>query len=102
MVLSLVSGVPDLTVSSLLAEAMRRPSGLNATPYTVLVCPLSVSVSRPVTASQILTVPSPLPDASRLPSGLNATLDGTRVSLERERYLAGDGIPDLDRRIVAG
>ena len=42
--------------SSQLAEAMRRPSGLNATPVTTPVCPLSVSVSCPEPASQTLTV----------------------------------------------
>ena len=45
-----------LTVQSSLAEAMRRPSVLNATALTGLVCPLSVSVSSPELASQILTV----------------------------------------------
>ena len=49
------------------------PSGLNATPVTLPVCPLSVSSSWPVAASQSLTVWSPLAEARRLPSGLNAT-----------------------------
>ena len=39
----------------------------------------------------------------RRPSGLNATpSDVAGVSLERERLLAGAGVPDLDRLIVAG
>ena len=49
------------------------PSGLNATPVTPSVCPLSVSSSWPVAASQTLTVSSQLAEARRLPSGLNAT-----------------------------
>src|SRR5262249_35094197 len=36
------------TVRSALAEARRRPSGLNATPLTGPVCPLRVRVSRAV------------------------------------------------------
>ena len=58
---------------------MRRPSGLNATPFTRMVCPLSVSVSWPVTASQILTVVSSLAEAMRRPSELNATSNTASV-----------------------
>ena len=66
------SGIPDLDRPSLLAEAMRRPSGLNATPMTSSVCPLNVSASCPEPASQTLTVLL-LAEAMRRPSGLNAT-----------------------------
>ena len=45
-----------LTVWSSLADAMRLPSGLNATPETNPVWPLSVNLSRPLAASQTLTV----------------------------------------------
>ena len=62
-----------LTVPSTLAEAMRVPSGLNATPKTQLACPLSVSTSSPVAASQTFTDLSSLAEAMREPSGLNAT-----------------------------
>lgn len=44
------------TVPSRLAEAMRWPSGLNATRQTVLVWPRRVRASRPVVASQTFTV----------------------------------------------
>ena len=54
-------------------------------------------------ASQTLTVRSSLAEAMRRPSGLNATpLTDVGVSLERERLLAGAGVPDLHRLIAAG
>ena len=53
---------------------MRLPSGLNATLVTGSVCPLSVSISVPLSASHTLTVLSQLPLTMRLPSGLNDTL----------------------------
>ena len=57
-----------------LPETIRRPSGLKATLVTRIVCPLSVSVSWPVAASQTFTVLSSLPETIRRPSGLKATL----------------------------
>src|SRR5262249_43520110 len=71
------------TVRSALAEARRRPSGLNATLVIQNECPLSTRTSWPEFASQIHTSPgtvgatrdrSPPPAARYLPSGLNATL----------------------------
>src|SRR5262249_24080650 len=56
------------------ALIMRWPSGLNTTPRTGPVCPLSVSSSCQVPASQSLTVSSKLALVRRLPSGLNVTL----------------------------
>ncbi len=53
----------------------RRPSGLNATAETVLVCPLNGSETGwPVSAFHSRTVLSLPPLTSRCPSGLNATL----------------------------
>ncbi len=55
-------------------EAMRVPSGLNATPVTPTEYPGSVRVPWPLAASHSLTVPSPgLVEAMRVLSGLNAT-----------------------------
>ena len=51
-----------------------RPSGLDATLVTSVLCPSSVQRCAPVTASQIRMVSSPLPLASVRPSGLKATL----------------------------
>ena len=65
-------GVPEPDGLSSLPEAMRVPSGLNATVFTG-----RHGVGRwvwPVTASQSRTVWSRLPEAIRVPSGLNATL----------------------------
>src|SRR2546429_117211 len=62
------------TVWSSLPEAIRLPSGENATQSTKLVCPLSVRTSCPVWASHTFTVWSPLPEAIRFPSSENATL----------------------------
>src|SRR5262245_52433365 len=62
------------TVPSSLAEAMRLPSGLNATLSTQPVCPLRVSASNPIRASHTFTVLSSLPDTMRVPSAENATL----------------------------
>ncbi len=47
-----------LRVPSSLAEAIRVPSGLNATPRTAAVCPRSVNNSSPEVKSQIFTVRS--------------------------------------------
>ena len=55
------------------AEAIRLPSGLNATLKISPVCPLSVRISRPLGMSHSFTVRSELA-ARCLPSGLNATL----------------------------
>lgn len=63
-----------LIVASWLAEAIRRPSGINDTPMTLPVCPFSVNVSGPESMSQTFTVRSSLELASRCPWGLNAML----------------------------
>ena len=58
-----------------LPEAMRLPSGLNATLDTESVWPVSGwPIGWPVSASHSRTVLSALPEAMRVPSGLNATL----------------------------
>ena len=63
----------SFTVLSSLAEARRRPSGLNATPMTPVVWPRKVSdflagVGVPEPHRAVL-----LAEARRRPSGLNAT-----------------------------
>jgi len=63
----------SLIVPSSLPDASVLPSGLNATEWTLPVCPLWVTRSLPVATFHSLIVLSPLPDASVLPSGLNAT-----------------------------
>ena len=98
-----VTGVPShtFTVRSSLAEAMRWPSGLNATLLTSPVCPLRVRTSWPVAASHTFTVLSWLAEARRLPSGLNATLlTVAGVPLEGEEFLAGRRVPHLHRLVV--
>jgi hypothetical protein len=61
-------------VLSALADASVRPSGLNATPKTVLACPVSAPSGLRLRTSHSLIVSSLPPDASVRPSGLNATL----------------------------
>ena len=67
-------GIPYLHRLVTAPEASRRPSGLNATLETLLVCPLRMDIpatpSRP-TPSQCCRSRA---EASRRPSGLNATL----------------------------
>ena len=90
--------VPDLhRPVTALPETIRLPSGLKATLTTSSVCPLSVSVSWPVAASQTFTVPVRLPLTIRSPSGLKATLRPLGRALERERFLARRRVPDLHR-----
>ena len=92
------------TVLSPLPEAMRLPSGLNATLDTAPVCPVSGwPTGWPVAASQTRTVLSSLPEAIRLPSGLNATLRH-RVGVPGERLadrLAGGRVPHPHRVVAA-
>src|ERR1700739_461926 len=67
-------------VLSLLADAIRRPSGLNATLHTPPVWSVSGSPTGwPVRVSHNRTVPSSLADARYWPSGLNATLCTQKV-----------------------
>ena len=66
-------------VPSELPLASVLPSGLNATLLTALVCPVSVCLCSPVTASHRRIVLSSLPLASVRPSGLNDTLLTHRV-----------------------
>src|SRR5262245_3898992 len=75
------SGVASeiFTVVSLLEEASRRPSGLNATPVTPMLCPRSVRTSSPLAVSQSFTLKSSLPEASRRPLGLKATQVAPRL-----------------------
>ena len=61
-----------LTMPSSPPEAMRRPSGLQASDARVAVCPASRNTSSPVTASQTLMSWSPPPDATCWLSGLQA------------------------------
>ena len=69
-----VSASHSRTVLSPLPEAIRCPSGLNATLITKLVPVIGWPIGLPVSASHSRTVVSMLPEAMRLPSGLNATL----------------------------
>ncbi len=63
------------TVLSTLPEAMRVPSGLNATlSHRVVVAAIGSPIGCPVAASHNRTVLSAPPEAIRVPSGLNATL----------------------------
>ena len=85
--------------------ASRCPSGLNATPYTASVWPVSgAPIGWPVSASHSRTVSSSPALASRCPSGLNATLRH-RAGVAGERVadrLAGVGVPQPHRAVVAG
>jgi hypothetical protein len=67
-----------LTLLSSDPETTKRPSALNATLQTALVCPSNVRTTSSVSVDQIITLPGdPLsadPDTTYLPSGLNATL----------------------------
>ena len=70
----LVAASHSRSVLSSLPETMRCPSGLNATPVTASVWPVSgAPTGWPVPASYTRTVLSTLPEAMCLPSGLNAT-----------------------------
>ena len=69
-----MSAFHSRTVPSTPAVASRCPSGLNATPVTGPVWPVSGSPRGwPVSGFHSRTVPSSLAVASRCPSGLNAT-----------------------------
>jgi hypothetical protein len=71
---SLPSSVHSRTVSSAPPEAMRVPSGENATLKTLPSWPLKgVAASLPSSVHS-RTVPSSPPEAMRVPSGENATL----------------------------
>src|SRR5262249_7107532 len=63
----------SFTVPSQLAEAIRLPSRLQATPLISAVWPRMVSSSRPVVASHIRTMASLPTEARRIPSALNST-----------------------------
>ena len=63
------------------AEAIRRPSGLNATLRHQLVCPRRLSTSRPLAASQRRTVLSSPTEARRKPSGLKALRESREMFL---------------------
>src|SRR5208337_3317521 len=63
----------SLILSSALPDASLRPSGLNATELTELVCPARVRNSCPLATSQSLTEWSRLPESKVCPSGLKAT-----------------------------
>ena len=54
-------------------DASNFPSGLKATTWTRLVCPVKVRTKCPVSASQSWTVLSTLAVARNFPSGLNVT-----------------------------
>ena len=64
------------------------------------MCPLSVSVSRPVAASQTFSVLSPLPRDDLLAVGAEGhAVNLAAVPLEREGVLAGRRVPDLQRAV---
>ena len=70
-------------------EAIRVPSGLNATVMTEISSPcMGGPTGCPVPASHNRMIPSTPPEAIRAPSGLNATvitLDCTSMILSRSR-----------------
>jgi len=77
---------------------MRRPSGEKATDLTQSLCPLSVTSSWPLAASQTLAVWSQLPVTIRWPSEENETeCNLIVVSLERQQLTAGGRVPHLGR-----
>src|SRR6266404_997204 len=63
-----------LSVLSRLPLTIPSPSGVNATLYTLSLCPLRRSISWPVATSHMRTVLSREPAATRRPSGEIATL----------------------------
>ena len=83
-------------------EAIRRPSGLTARLRTPSGFPLSVRISRPVAASQILIALSSPPEMICRPSGVHAT-QRTRFlcPLSVRKILTGGEVPDLERFIPA-
>ena len=85
-----------LTVWSVLAEARRRPSGLYATPYDPVVCPLRVRRSWPVAASQTFTVWS-IAGGGEVAAvrTVRHGPDHVRVPFEGEAFLAGGRVPHL-------
>ncbi len=86
-----------------LPEAMRVPSGLNATLDTASVWPVSGSpMGWPVSASHSRTVLSSLPEAMPVPVGAERHADH-RVGVAGERVadgLAGVGVPQPHRVVV--
>ena len=84
-----------LTVRSMLPEAMRRPSGLNATQNTPAVCPRRVKTSSPVVVSHSLMVRSSLPVARRRPSGLQASPSTNRGVSAKVEHSPRGKVPDL-------
>ena len=90
------------SVVSQLPETIRLPSGLKATLQIPPGCPWSVRVSWPVAASQTFSVLSALPRDDPLAvraEGHAANAIG--MALEREGFVAADGVPDLQRIVVA-
>ena len=87
-----------------LPEAMRLPSGLNATLITSSVWPVSgAPIGWPVAASHSRTVLSPLPEAMRVPVGAERHT-GHRAGVAGQRRadrLAGGGVPQPHRLVVA-
>ena len=98
-----MSAFHNRMVWSSLAEAIRCPSGLNATLFTGLVWPVSVLRGWPVSAFHSRTVWSALAEAIRCPSGLNATLfTGPVWPVSGLEGLAGVGVPQPHRLVGAG
>ena len=88
----------SLIVLSPLPDAMRAPSGENATDITASEWPSKVRSRRPLAASQSLIVLSSLPDAMRAPSGENATeFTSSLMPLESAQQPAARRVPELDR-----
>ena len=92
------------TVVSSLADAKRRPSGLNATPVTAEVWPVSgAPTGCPVSASHSRTVVSSLADAKQTPvrAERHAGHRGGVAGERRTNRLAGVGVPQPHRGVLA-
>ena len=100
-----MSAFHSRTVLSELAEAMRCPSGLNATPVTAPVWPVSGAPRGwPVSAFHSRTVSSSLAEAMPVPVGAERHTDH-RVGVAGQRGaegLAGVGVPQPHRLVAAG
>ena len=96
-----VAASQSFTVRSELAEAMRRPSGLNATPMTRMVVPAQGEdfLAGGGVPELHRAVPAGGGDAAAVGAERHAA-DTARVPAQGEHLLAGGGVPELHRRTV--
>ena len=110
-----VAASQTFTVPSTLAEAIRLPSGLNATLLTPSVCPLRVRISSPGRGVPDLHRPihtgggdPPAVGAECQHNGggeplaVRAVRHALGMPLEGEDFLPGPGVPDLHRLVLTG